>query len=80
MSVQPNPFREVLGVTYDAAAAAAVKVTVTDLQGKLLLEREFEVNKGRNELQIRDWGLAPGMYLLQLTDQQGTQTQKIVRE
>jgi hypothetical protein len=61
--ISPNPAREQLTIT----AKSALDVRIYDLRGKMLLQK-----KATREINIS--ALAPGIYLLKATNQQGNQS------
>ncbi len=61
----PNPFRETLGVRFDARTAGTGTLRVTDVLGREVLSRPLTVRPGANTAEVRIPG-APGVYLLLL--------------
>jgi PKD repeat protein len=80
LGVYPNPFRENLTVSVKATSLAPVTVTVTDLSGRIVYNRNFQLTAGNNTLKIGSETMAPGIYLLKVAGPEGTNlTRKIVK-
>ncbi|HRO43213.1 MAG TPA: T9SS type A sorting domain-containing protein [Flavipsychrobacter sp.] len=81
ISVQPNPFREKLTVTYNATTEETITINISDLQGKIISQQSMKVLPGINELTaLPPANLTNGMYLLSVTGGQHSLTRKIVKE
>jgi hypothetical protein len=66
----PNPFIDYLTINYPAMANDKVNISVFDMSGKKLMDREFTVSRGTNSLTINNLGvLAKGTYTVQLIEQ-----------
>jgi Secretion system C-terminal sorting domain len=70
----PNPTNDVLNIRIQNASHAETKVSLTDLQGRVVISTNWSVG---NEVQLATGSLAGGMYLLSLTSDEGTWTSRI---
>ncbi len=66
VSVYPNPTTGQFTLRFDATAAGEAQVVLTDLTGRVLVERAWTVGDGRNELSVSLEGYAAGLYLLRV--------------
>ncbi len=73
ISIYPNPVRDVLWVDIKDAGRAAVEIST--LAGQTL--RSAELSTGRSELTLSD--IAPGIYVVTVSDISGLHTYKIVK-
>jgi subtilisin family serine protease len=75
----PNPFNPATDITYDLPVASHVKITVWDLNGRLVatLVNEQEV-VGRHRVTFTSGNLATGVYLYRLETNGATLTRKMV--
>ena len=65
LSVVPNPVLEdQVGVLYDSPERTSLSVEIIDLNGRILLNRRFELERGTNRLTIPATELPTGVYLM----------------
>jgi surface protein len=76
----PNPFNPVTTITYSIPMASDVRITVTDLQGKVVkeLRNGSSVNAGKHEVRFNAAGLASGVYLIRMEAGDFVATQQVV--
>lgn len=74
-SVYPNPASDVIIVSGTNAAINAV--TVTDLNGRTVLNSQFA---GQNSAHVNLAGMSSGVYLMTVSSDKGTVTKKIVKQ
>lgn len=80
LSAYPNPFGNAYSVSFDAADAGAVKLTMIDLQGKMVAEQTSAVVKGSNRISFDNLGdLQTGVYFVKVTVDGETQVLKLVK-
>ncbi|MCS6904513.1 MAG: fibronectin type III domain-containing protein [Bacteroidia bacterium] len=80
LSIFPNPNNGYFVASYFANASGEVNLTITDLNGRLLLKDIFVVEPGINEIPIRLTHVQRGIYILQ-AEQNGYITyQKLIVE
>ncbi|MCS6904721.1 MAG: fibronectin type III domain-containing protein [Bacteroidia bacterium] len=63
--VYPNPNNGIFNISLNAVESSNATVTLTDLSGRVILEKVFEVHAGNNQLPLELQGYTPGVYLLQ---------------
>lgn len=68
-SFWPNPFSANLNLTYNATISAAIRVELYDNGGRLVLQQQFNVNRGMNQLSVNGAsGLSHGIYHARIID------------
>lgn len=77
-SVYPNPFTDQLTVSFAEATPGPVRISLTDLTGRLLLEQNTTVASGTIRL-FETAALRPGMYMLRVSSENGTVSKRIIR-
>ncbi|MEP6675206.1 MAG: T9SS type A sorting domain-containing protein [Ferruginibacter sp.] len=82
MQVSPNPFAEKIYVRFTATENATAEIRITDLAGKIVLDKKVSVNKGYNNITADGLvSLGNGMYIAQLLiDGVVVDNQKIIKE
>ena len=76
MEAYPNPARDRFTLTVNGLEGAA-DVRLTDLQGRTVLAQRLAAGEQRLELELRRGGIAPGVYLLTVTDGKQTLQQRL---
>ncbi len=79
----PNPVTHGLYVHIQAAAAGPASLSLLDVSGRVLLRQELQLGVGSNDMgwtDVRQQGLAPGLYLVQLITTTGRTTIKVIVE
>src|SRR5690606_13100037 len=76
--VYPNPASGLVNVALKSAGTGMAKVSLLNVAGKMLMEREFDLAAGSWQLQTGN--VAAGIYLLQVATEKGVFTQKIILE
>lgn len=82
LSVSANPFRDELQITYQLMATSKIRVLLTDINGKALLEEtKGWQNPGKYHLNEKALfqKLPIGIYFLRLETDQGNTTRKLVK-
>ena len=71
-AVFPNPFESLINMVVNATTEEMVQVQLLSLSGQLLLEKEYSLVKGVNNLQLETTKELPrGSYFLTMLDQKG---------
>lgn len=68
----PNPAKDEVTLRYLSEQTEPVVLKVYDLMGALIWAEELAVNAGRNEFEFNTEGLARGIYMVRLHNQQST--------
>ena len=64
----PNPFNDNINVNYIAESAGNIEVSLYDMTGKLIKQKQAEVEKGANTIYMNEnQNLRAGMYLIGIT-------------
>lgn len=80
--IWPNPFRENMSITYNAAANTVVEVSILNGSGAVVRQSNFNVSRGLNQISVSNLGtLSPGMYVVRILDKNTNETysQKITK-
>lgn len=73
-NMYPNPVMNILNIVYQSMQDQTVGLQVFSMNGDLVIDEQFSVQKGRNLVQVNDfYTLAPGVYSLKLLDSEGSQ-------
>ncbi len=68
-SFWPNPFTTALNLTYNAITSASIRVDMFDNGGRCVLQQQFSVNRGMNQLSLNGAaGLSHGLYHVRIID------------
>ncbi len=79
LNIYPNPSSTILNVTFTKEKESSNTVKLTNTLGQTVFYRNIGKNEGSNEV-INLVGLAKGVYILIVTDNQNTVTKKIIIE
>jgi hypothetical protein len=77
-SVSPNPFTDKITIRQSNALQQSMQIKLTDLDGRIILEKQIKSTGQSTGINIPD--VSPGIYLLKLTTEEGTQVFKLVKE
>ncbi len=78
--VYPNPTRENINIEFSAKKPTNVYVSLLTTDGREILEKQHNVTKGQNHLQIPSSQLKKGVYMLSLEFPEGRKMLKIVKK
>ncbi len=79
-SVSPNPFTSYLNVTMEWSKTEIITVKVINVQGKDVLTKSVQVNKGSNYIKLDDLSRLPsGNYFIQFISATERLTQKVTK-
>ena len=76
----PNPVRETLTLQWTTEAATEATVTILDLTGKPVQQRQLNPQAGQSQWQIPVADLPAGVYFLNLTSEQEQQTLRFIKD
>jgi len=81
LQVQPNPFREEATVWFSRPNTEEVTLSVTDAQGRTMLQQQITAAQGMNAFTWRAGAsVAAGVYFVRLETADGVAVRKVVRE
>lgn len=66
VNVYPNPTSDMLNVTYNLNEQSDIRLYVTDMQGRVIVDEDIDAQQGANNYQLNTNGLAEGTYILTL--------------
>ncbi|MCW3103579.1 MAG: two component regulator propeller domain protein [Bacteroidetes bacterium] len=75
----PNPFNERFTISITAAGTKTAQLMITDISGKIILEKELRLQAGENEFSIDGSACAQGIYFVRLVAGDEVLTGKIVK-
>ena len=79
VSLYPNPASETFTMVFDSPTVLSGAVHITDLQGKMIYQKDFHSFQGQNKMEVYIGGLHQGVYLVTLSGEWGKSTQKLVK-
>lgn len=80
-TVYPNPAKDYAYFTFDAGAEYRYTIDIMDISGRQVIRQTGMANKGSNVVRLNVHGLANGMYMVSLVNEQGERkTVKLVKE
>ena len=77
--IYPNPSSEKVVVDFDEWRNENVKVRISDITGKALFHSELKKSHYEQKLEISLVGLDSGIYLISISDDLNTYTEKVVK-
>jgi Secretion system C-terminal sorting domain len=80
LSLEPNPMQSRVTVNFTSAVETSVDVRLCTLIGSTVMSRSVAVSHGANSLAIDRGNLPAGIYLLTLSQGQGSITRKLIIE
>lgn len=80
-SIYPNPFNSILNVVMSSPSNIEVKLVITDIAGRIVLQNTIPLKDGTNNMSLNTSGLTKGTYFIQAKCINGcnTSVQKIVK-
>ncbi|HHN48816.1 MAG TPA: T9SS type A sorting domain-containing protein [Bacteroidales bacterium] len=79
LSIYPNPANEILFVDYDHQMPAQVVISIADISGRIVQQKNFgRLSSGKQTLQIDISSLKNGVYLVQMNNGAETLSNKLV--
>ncbi|MEO6330333.1 MAG: T9SS type A sorting domain-containing protein [Ginsengibacter sp.] len=81
ISISPNPFTSYLNINVDWNDSEIIIAKVIDVQGREIISRSIQMNKGLNYISIQELSkLSAGNYFIQLISPTERTTKKITRQ
>jgi ELWxxDGT repeat protein len=68
--IYPNPVKDVLNINYYQQTASGISVTITDVDGRIMLNKYIEGSAGNQSIPLSVKTLAAGTYFLRLNGDQ----------
>ncbi|MCB0597590.1 MAG: T9SS type A sorting domain-containing protein, partial [Phaeodactylibacter sp.] len=78
IQVHPNPATNKLNVSFISTIDGAVQIAARDLHGRVVLQDKREVEKGENNILLKDLSLPSGIYFLQVFTDDTVQSAKFI--
>ncbi len=78
LSVYPNPANDLLHVQYNADKTINAKIVLTDVNGKEIYKKNYQIVEGNNDFRVNLNAIVKGTYLLLLKDSKGILARKMV--
>ena len=78
ISIYPNPADQVVYIRLKEKQSLFARLSVTDLVGKTVIDKEIQLDAGNKIVSIDVAALRNGIYLLRLADQQNVMTRKLI--
>lgn len=80
LTVFPNPSSEQINLSFSSIKNQEVKIELLDLTGKIILSKIEKAQSGITHKTIDIKGIAKGIYFINLTNESGIETKKIIIE
>ena len=78
IKINPNPANDFIVVEINSCKTARAVMTISDPQGKLIMEFKMDIQNGNNEKTINVTNLAKGIYFIKATTDFGSCSQKLI--
>ena len=78
--ITPNPFTDKIVISTNQTATTKYEVTVTDINGKIILTKNITANAGNDVQSIYFPNVSAGIYILKITSATTTKVVKLVKE
>ena len=79
LSIEPNPFADMMKLQFSTADAGRAQISIMDLTGKVIYTQNSDYAQGNNAITINVENLAAGVYTLQMQYDNNITTRKIVK-
>ena len=81
VTATPNPFKDVLKVNINSDKQGKVDLSVTDVSGRVMLQKHAILSGGNNVILLSDFiNMSDGVYILHVTTATGTQSVRVVKQ
>ncbi|MEM7367511.1 MAG: M43 family zinc metalloprotease [Bacteroidota bacterium] len=74
----PNPARDMVTVSIDAVNRTDVQLSLRDVAGRAIVQREVAIQQGFNQIEIPVHMLASGVYFVEIQDDKGKFVEKLI--
>lgn len=79
-SINPNPVKDILNIQLQGLANANGSLQITDMAGRLFINKTVAFEKNKNDIFLSVSSLKPGIYTLKVLQSKAIQTIKFVKE
>jgi hypothetical protein len=76
----PNPVKDVLQVQVPSQKKEMLRLFISDIAGKIVYERDLQVNEGNNAISIPVITLPPGVYHLTTATSESRRSEMFIRQ
>ena len=66
-SLYPNPVKDNLNVSVNSSITDKVSLVITDITGRTVIQQNYPLNNGINNIQVKTATLVAGTYLIKIT-------------
>jgi len=80
VNLYPNPFVDIIELQLDVKKSARAQLNITDLNGKLMLQKELQLSEGLFTDQIDLSNFSNGVYLFNIIHEQEVLSRKIIKQ
>lgn len=80
VSIYPNPIHNYLSISLQNNSSSNITVSISDISGKKIGAKNFNVLPGNFKTEYDMSGYAPGLYLVTVKTDQGNETFKVIKE
>jgi len=80
LTIYPNPASNVVFLRLNSETIGNTSIYIIDIQGKTIINKEHNMVKGENQIDIDLNGLSQGLYILKVCDKNKTYQQRIVKK
>ena len=78
LEIYPNPARQLARIAFESSTQGMVDLEIYDLSGKLVISRQYGVNKGQATIDVNVIDLDSGSYIVRVIDANNHYQSKIV--
>jgi len=78
VSVVPNPFTSSANVTFNSDVEGTFSVKMMNLLGEVVTTKEVTVTRGTNQTELNRNGLSSGIYILSISNGNGSISKKVI--
>ncbi|MBL0103441.1 MAG: T9SS type A sorting domain-containing protein [Bacteroidetes bacterium] len=78
LEVYPNPASKSFTIQLQSEFASKVRIRLTDITGKVVLEKNETIAAGENTIAVHSENLTNGIYILEVTDKFMTHSSRMM--
>ena len=78
LEIYPNPARQMARIAFESSTQGMVGLEIYDLSGKLVMNRQYGVNKGQTIIDVNVFDLDNGSYIVRVVDANNHYQSKLV--